>query len=52
MKYCVAQATSPLELANAVNILIECGWRPKGGITTVTQNNFSLFYQAMTKVKK
>lgn len=52
MKYFVVQATSPLELANAVNILIESGWEPIGGITTLTQNNFSFFYQAMTKVEK
>jgi hypothetical protein len=50
MKYFIAQATSPLELANAVNVLIEGGWQPIGGITVVTQNNFSFFYQAMTRV--
>ena len=48
MKYIVLKAKSPFDLEKVVNLHIESGWVPTGGITIQGESSF-LYYQAMIK---
>lgn len=48
MRYIVLKAESPFDLEKVVNLHIESGWIPTGGITIQGEYSF-LYYQAMIK---
>ncbi|WP_213279299.1 DUF1737 domain-containing protein [Chryseobacterium indologenes] len=47
MKYKIVSADSPHELEKAVNILLDLGWIPQGGISAGDK----VFFQALVKKK-
>ena len=47
MSYQIAYGNTLLELIKHVNNLLTQGWRPQGGVTTVTEDGKTLFVQAI-----
>ncbi|MDP0487159.1 DUF1737 domain-containing protein [Leuconostoc mesenteroides] len=48
MKYIVLKAKSTFDLEKVVNLHIESGWMPTGGVVVQGRNHY-LYYQAMIK---
>ncbi|MEL7627313.1 MAG: hypothetical protein AAGU15_10720 [Anaerolineaceae bacterium] len=53
MKYKIVQAkneyNAPYLLTEKVNLLIQKGWKPLGGISTLLTPNYFFYFQTMVK---